>query len=158
MTEKVERLKLKRRGQRAIVTKNRQEANSLLSAELLEPSSVRRLKTVQGLLEGKQAILKELDEEIIESCPLADVEQETVDSEEISEAIVECIEQIKSVIREKTQVDSRATLAARESEHVLARESENVLARDETVRTDKDNESGAPARHPDRGLRRSIIR
>ena len=65
MTEKVERLKLKHRGQRATVTKNRQEANSLLSAETVEPSPLRRLKTIQGLLEGKQAILKELDEEII---------------------------------------------------------------------------------------------
>ena len=94
MIQKVEHLKLKCHGQRATFTKNRQEANLLVSAETVEPSSLRHLKTIQGLLEGKQAILKELDEEIIELCPLEEVEQETVDSEEISEAIIECTEQI----------------------------------------------------------------
>ena len=39
MTEKLEQLKLKRCGQRGTVTKNRQEANSLLVAGTLEPLS-----------------------------------------------------------------------------------------------------------------------
>ena len=70
MAEKLERLKLKRRGQRGTVTKNRQEASSLLDADTIEPSSFRRLKTIQGLLEEKRVILKALDEEIIEACEL----------------------------------------------------------------------------------------
>ena len=80
MGERLERLKLKRRGQRATVTKNRQEATSLMGAETLEPSSLRRLRTIQGLLEEKRAVLRTLDAEITESCPLDEVEQETVDS------------------------------------------------------------------------------
>ena len=106
-----------------------------MGAETFQPSSLRRLKTIQGLLEEKRAVLGALDVEIIESCPLEDVEQETVDSEEISESIVECIEQIKSVVT-RTEVISEAS---------VARESRNVSPRDETVRTNNSNESGAPA-------------
>ena len=105
-----------------------------MGAETFQPSSLRRLKTIQGLLEEKRAVLGALDAEIIESCPLEDVEQETVDSE-ISESIVECIEQIKSVVT-RTEVISEAS---------VARESRNVSPRDETVRTNNSNESGAPA-------------
>ena len=138
MAEKLERLKLKRRGQRGTVTKNRQEASSLLDADTIEPSSFRRLKTIQGLLEEKRVILKALDEEIIEACELTQVEQETVESEEVSELIVECIDRIKSVITEKPGVTRETTLTTRESE--------GVLSRDKTVRTNSDTEkSGAPA-------------
>ena len=92
MAEKLERLKLKRHGQRGTVRKNCQEASSLLDADTIEPSPLRRLKTIQGLLEEKRAILKALDEEIIEARELTEVEQETVESEEVSELIVECID------------------------------------------------------------------
>ena len=58
-----------------------------------------------------------LDAKIIELCPLDEVEQEMVDSEEISETIIECIEQIKSMIT-KTEVISEASVA-RGSDNVL---------------------------------------
>ena len=64
MTEKLERLKLKHHGQRGVVTKLRQEANSLLEADSIESSSLRRLRTIQGVLREKQAGLKTLDDEI----------------------------------------------------------------------------------------------
>ena len=92
-------------------------------------------KTIQGLLEGKQAILKQLDEEFIELYLLEEVEQETVDLEEISEAIIECIEQIKSVIR--ADVDTHTALTARGSA--------NVSPRDETVHTNNSSKLGAAA-------------
>ena len=146
MTEKLERLKLKRRGQRGTVMKNRQEATSLLEADTIEPSLLRCLKTIQGLLEEKRAILRALDEEIIESCELTDVEQETVDSEEVSELIVECIDRIKGIITERTEVIQETTLTAHESEYVLARASEDMLSHDKTVRVNSDKtKSGVPA-------------
>ena len=138
MSEKLERLKLKRRGQRGTVTKNHQEANSLLEAEKLEPSGIRRLTTIQRLLEEKRVVLKGLDEEIIDTCPLNEVEQETIEAEEISELIVECIEQIKAVIETKSEVTKELTDQTRESQL--------LLSRDETVRTNNDKDkSGAPA-------------
>ena len=154
ITEKLERLKLKRRGQRGTVTKNRQKASSLLETDTIESSLLHHLKTIQCLLEEKRAILRALDEEIIESCELTDVEQETVDSEEVSELIVECIDQIKSVITERTEVIQETTLTARQSEYVLARESEEMLSRDKTVHTNSDKTKlGAPAvRHARSGL------
>ena len=51
-------------------SQNRQEVSSLLDADTIEPSLFRRLKTIYGLLEKKRAILKALDEEIIEVCEL----------------------------------------------------------------------------------------
>ena len=68
-------------------------------------------------------------------CPFDEVEQETVDSEEISEAIIECIEQIKSVV--KADVDTHTALTARKST--------NVSRRDEIVHTNKGSKLGAPA-------------
>ena len=59
---------------------------------------------------------KPLDEEIIELCLLGEVEQEMVDSEEISEAIIACIEQIKSMIR--ADVDTHTALTVRESANI----------------------------------------
>ena len=44
--EKLECLKLKRPGQRGVVMKLRQQANSLLKADLIESSSLRRLRTI----------------------------------------------------------------------------------------------------------------
>ena len=78
MAEKLKRLKLKHRGQRGTVTKNHQEASSLLDADTIELLSFYCLKTIQGLLEEKRAILKALDEEIIEACELTEIEQETL--------------------------------------------------------------------------------
>ena len=94
MTEKLERLKLKRRGQRGVVTKLRQEANSLLEADSIESSSLRRLRTIQGVLREKQAGLKTLDDEITDTCPIDEVERETIEAEELSGTIVECIDHI----------------------------------------------------------------
>ena len=158
MTEKVDRLKLKRRGQRITATKNREEVTSLLSAETLETLPLRRLKILHGLLEERHTLLKEMDKEIIELCPLEEVERETVESEEISGAMVDCIEQIKSVLQEKTRVDAHATLTARESEVDSARESKYVSPRDETLRINKSSKSGAPAveRTPSRSPSRAV--
>ena len=55
-----------------------------------------------------------------------------MESEEVSELIVECIDRIKSVITEKTGVTRETTLTTRESE--------GVLSRDKTVRTNSDTE------------------
>ena len=80
-----------------------------LSLRKLEPSGIHHLTTIQHLLEKKQAVLKGLDEEIIDTCPLSEVEQETIESEEISELIVECVEQIKSVIETRSEVRKEST-------------------------------------------------
>ena len=103
MAEKLERLKLKHRGQRGVVTKLYQEATSLLEADLIEPSSLRCLRTIQGVLREKQVGLKTLDDEITDTCPIDEVERETIEAEELSGTIVECIDHISSVISEKTE-------------------------------------------------------
>jgi len=47
-----------------------------------------------------------LDEEITDMCPIEEVEKETIEAEELSETIVECTDQISSVIWEKTEESS----------------------------------------------------
>ena len=137
MAEKLEHLNLKHRGQRGTITKNCQEASSLLDVDIIEPSSFRSLKTIQDLLEEKRAILKALDEEILEVCGPTEVEQEMVESEEVLELIVEFVDRIKSVITEKTGMTRETTL--------MTHESESVLSHDKTVCSNSDMEkSGAP--------------
>ena len=97
MAEKLECLKLKRQVLRGIITKLRQEANSLLEADSIESSALRRLKTIQGILREKPAGLKTLDEEITDTCLIDEVENETMEAEELLGTIVECINHISSV-------------------------------------------------------------
>ena len=134
MAEKLERLKLKRRGQRGVVTKLRQEAISLLEADLIETSYLRHLSTIQGVLREKQAGLKALDDEITNTCPIDEVERE---AEELSGTIVECIDHISSVISEKTERNRLISSASRELN----------LIEVETVHTNTSSTtiSGAPA-------------
>ena len=137
MAEKLERLKLKCRGQRGVVTKVCQEANSLLEADSIELSVLRRLRTIQGILREKQAGMKMLDEEITDTCPIDEVENEMMEAEELSGTIVECIDHISSVVLEKIEGSRLTSSASRELE----------LIQVETVRANKGSitKSGAPA-------------
>jgi len=72
------------------------------------------LGTIQ-YLEEKQTILRGLDEEIINTCPLEEVERETIEVEEISELIVESIEQIKIVIETESGMRKESSSSAHES-------------------------------------------
>jgi len=126
MTKKLQRLKLKRRGQMSTVTKNHQEADSLLAADIKEPSLIRRLTTIAGVLEEKLTVLKMLEEEIADTCPLEEVEQETLDSDEVSCLIIECLSQIKSVIAVKTESTVSSTTGARNTSKEQSREFSTV--------------------------------
>jgi len=75
MSEKLERLKFKLRGQRGVVIKFRQEANSLLE---VESSSLRHLKTIWGILREKQTGLKTMDED---KCPIDEVEKQIIEAD-----------------------------------------------------------------------------
>ena len=116
MAEKLERLKLKRQGQRGVVTKLCQEANSLLEADSIELSVLRRLRTIQGILREKQAGMKMLDEEITDTCPIDEVENEMMEAEKLSGTIVECIDHISSVVLEKTKGSQLTSSASHELE------------------------------------------
>ena len=136
MAEKLECLKLKRRGQRGVVMKLCQEDNSLLEADSIESSALHRLRTIQGILREKQAGLKTLDEEITDTCLINEVENETMEAEELSGTIVECIDHISSVVLEKTEGSRLTSSASHELE----------LIEVETVCTNKSSitKSGAP--------------
>jgi len=68
------------------VTKNRQKA-----ASLMDSRNLNHLDFIILLLlvtsRGKTAHLKRIKEEIIDMCPLEEIEQETVEVEEISETL-----------------------------------------------------------------------
>ena len=137
MSKKLERPKLKRRGQRGVITKLFQEANSLLEADPFESSSLRHLKTIQGMLREKQTVLKMLDEEIIDMCPMEEVEKETIEAKDLSGTVMECVNHISSVISEKTEKSRLTSPASRELKLIEAK----------TVRTNNNSttKAGAPA-------------
>ena len=98
--------------------------------------------SIQGVLREKQAGLKTLDDEITETCPIDEVERETMEAEELSGTIAECIDHISSVISEKTERSRLISSASRELN----------LIEVETVRTNTSSTtiSGAPASVSDR--------
>ena len=109
----------------------------MLEADSIESSSLCRLRTIQGVLREKQAGLKTLDDKITDTCPINEVERETIEAEELSGTIVECIDHISSVISEKTEGSRLISSASREL---------NLIGV-ETVRTNNSSTttSGAPA-------------
>ena len=91
MSEALDRLKARQRGQRGVVTKYVQEAKSLLDAKSTEPEFRHQLSTLYKLLEEKQGILKVLDNDIVAGCPTEEMEWEIQEAEEVYEKIVESL-------------------------------------------------------------------
>ena len=96
MSEALDRVRARRRGQRGVVTKYVQEAKSLLEAESIESDSWRRLNTLYKLLEEKRSVLKTLYDEIVATCPTDEIEREIQEAEEVYEKIVESLAIIDS--------------------------------------------------------------
>ena len=78
MAEKLERLTAKRGGNRAAVTKKLNEEKELLDGLQQNQEAAKmhksHLKVVRQFLEQKQKILHEYDEQILDLCQVADIE------------------------------------------------------------------------------------
>ena len=85
--EKLERFRARRRGHRGVCTKLEKEANELL---LKEPQDdlVERIEVIAKQFEGKLTILSELDEEILNTCDVSEIQGEIEDSAEICDRIL----------------------------------------------------------------------
>ena len=95
MATDLERLKARRRGNRAVVTKLIEEARAILDTEEITDKGYRRLKVIQGQLEGKETLLAELDEQILEVSDIADIETDILQSNEILCSITEITDEIR---------------------------------------------------------------
>ncbi len=85
--EKLERFRARKRGHRGVCTKLEKEANELL---LKEPQDdlVERIEVIAKQFEGKLTILSELDEEILNTCDVSEIQGEIEDSAEICDRIL----------------------------------------------------------------------
>ena len=110
--EKFERLRATRRGHRSVTTKLTKEALELISDYTnIEVQS--RLKTIATLLQGKLTVLKDLDDQILELCPVDDVEHEIEESGEIELRIIECQDKIvRAQNKTNGEISSQTSTAA----------------------------------------------
>ena len=74
--EKLDRLRAKRGGHRTVVTKNINEARTILEHTDLEDIMWSRLKVVEQILDEKLILVAGLDEEITKICSVDHIEEE----------------------------------------------------------------------------------
>lgn len=86
MSEKLDRLRATRGGNRGVITKYTKEVIELLKGE---PINKDRLRTVNDLLNEKLAVVKKTDEEILEVCDTKDIEHEIEEAEEIYSRVLD---------------------------------------------------------------------
>ena len=102
MATDLELLKARHRGNRAVVTKLIEEARSILDTEEITGKGYRRLKVIRGQLDGKEPLLIELDEQILEVSDIANIETYILQSNEI----VCSIKEITDEIQQRTEQSS----------------------------------------------------
>ena len=78
-----------------MVTKLIEEARAILDTEEITDKGYRRLKVIRGQLEGKETLLAELDEQILEVSDIADIETDILQSNEILCSITEITDEIR---------------------------------------------------------------
>lgn len=92
--EKLDRLRAKRGGHRTVVTKNINEARTILEHTDLEDIMWSRLKIVEQILDEKLILLAGFDEEITKICSVDHIEEEIELADEIRSRILQTKEEI----------------------------------------------------------------
>ena len=95
MSEELARSRSETRGSRTVLTKLANEAHGLLKDEVLNRP---RLKTLAESFVEKWKIVKSLDEAILETCKVEDIELEIEESYEINEKALEIRRRIMDTI------------------------------------------------------------
>ena len=110
--ESVKRLKLIRGGNRGKVTKIQREVIELLQTHGNESSTdkeefTRQLAIMLKTLKEKQSYLTKLDEEILQRCPMEEIEREIDEATDISIKIDEIVDQIEEKLRATSCTSTR---------------------------------------------------
>jgi len=100
MSGNLERLKVRRSGNRGIVVKLTQESKLLLDQEELPEKAIKHLKKVAVLLKEKANLLAGLDEKFIEIGPIEEIEGDIVESDEIASRISDQINEIQQCLEQ----------------------------------------------------------
>ena len=87
--EKLDRLRAKRGGHRTVVTKNINEARTILEHTDLEDIMWSRFKVVEQILDEKLILLAGFDEEITKICSVDHIEEEIEVADEIRSRILQ---------------------------------------------------------------------
>ena len=92
-SELLDKLKARRGDQRSVVSRFLNEASSLMEQEV-SAKGLSRLKTLHEHLAGKMVILQELDDKIVDACPVGEIEDDIVCAAELSDKIGEARKEI----------------------------------------------------------------
>ena len=90
-TDNLDRLKVRRRGHRAVATKYVQEARALVTGESRDEPVIVHIKSLQSSLEEKLELLKQLNKEILQASPTEAIEGEIVEVDETNTKIAAVI-------------------------------------------------------------------
>ena len=94
--KKLPRVRAIRGGNRGVITKLTNEAEELCATQ---PLGEGRLETIAHLLETELKLIKVLDEEVMSTCGIEDIERETEESDGIESRVLD----IQRMVKEKTQ-------------------------------------------------------
>ena len=141
--EKLERFRARRRGHRGVCTKLEKEANELL---LKEPQDdlVKRIEVIAKQFEGKLTILSELDEEILNTCDVSEIQGEIEDSAEICDRILNTkrkLERYTKLAKNLVVTNGNNTIANMNSSNTTASIEQENTAENLTNLTESTTES-----------------
>ena len=86
MTEKLERIRAVRAGNRGVITKLTREAEKLWSEEELNND---RLRTIATILDKKIKTIKDLDEQVLTLCAIEDIEREIEEADDVDSRVLD---------------------------------------------------------------------
>ena len=95
MTEKLERIRAVRAGNRGVITKLTREAEKLWSEEDFNND---RLRTIATMLDEKIKTIKDLDEHVLTLCAIEDIEREIEEADDIYSRVLDTKRQISKII------------------------------------------------------------
>ena len=116
MSEQLERVKARRKAHRGVVTKLVNEATPLIEGERTE-RVLTRLKTIDEQLAEKTRTLKNLDEEVLRSIDVTEIENDVLESETVLDKIAQLRGEIHVFSKKPTKLVDKPP-----SDHVPAEE------------------------------------
>ena len=105
MSETIERKRAIRSANRGVLTKYMKESIEHMNGDI-DQSILDRLTTLDKLLNEKLALVKKLDDEILEECDIKDIEKDMEESEEITSRVYESKNKIEKLCAKEHQVQS----------------------------------------------------
>ena len=110
MSGELQRLRKIRTGQRAVSTRHQNEVKGLLTSDSHSKDELTRIKTLEGSLQSKLTILKDLDDKVLELIDEEEIENEIEQTSDIELSMKETLLKIQEFL-ESIIDDNRSTVS-----------------------------------------------